>query len=95
MTALPPPLPSRESHATNRTRMAREMSEVAWAEFGYLDAASRAHARFLVAHAGLDWFLILARQTGRKTCSIDTADTCRELLLERLAPAPSIHKRTP
>lgn len=74
--------------------MAQQMADVAWCEFQSLDAASRAHTRFLVAHAGLDWFVLLARHTGRAACSPATADTCRELLLARLEPTPSVHKRT-
>lgn len=84
------------THAThNRIKAALQMVDVAAFSLNLdgLDAAGREHLTFLVGQAGLDWFVLLARQTGRGGCSIDTADVCRQLLLDRLTkPAPSKYR---
>lgn len=83
-----------ESLKASRQRLkAGRMATLAQAEFGQLDSASRAHARFLVSNAGLDWFVILARLDGKPGCSPETAEMCRAILLERLEPPPSRHRR--
>lgn len=84
------------THAShNRIKAALQMADAAAFSLNIagLDADGREHLAFLVAHAGLDWFVLLAQQTGRYGCSIETADVCRQRLLDDLAkPVPSKHR---